>query len=474
MTGTRSFGTALVGLVALELVLAATGHPLAIAVPLAFIALVLILNARDSALVLACVGLVTISWDRVSIRVGGMTVKPAYVAFMLALLFILFERRRTDQPAAEPAARTRLKVIRDAVVLSLVLLCLATGASGYLLEGSRQLFAIVVGALIPAWVCYRLGRSPERRNVLLSWALIGAGIAAAFGIFQFVARSVGLPTPLPYEGVGGDLGRAAGFSYEPAFFSMYLVSLIPLLTVVLLQSRGGGTPEIRCAPRTLFFLLLIGVFVSNARAGYLVLPLAVLLPLVTRGRRRDVKARPVALAAGAATAVLLVSFVVGFDVGNFLQRRFASITDTSEPVSNAPRLVLYDTARRIAGDHLVLGIGPGTLGYRLPEYGFPLEYPGFSIDPTRAVANNIWLQAALDAGVAGALGLVVIVGGVGALAVRCRDRYGRQLAVGCVLVLLVGGLLTSIAWDAKYWVLIGLALAADMSPTRERSPLVNA
>jgi hypothetical protein len=474
VTSPPSFGVTLAGVVALELLLVVTGNPVALVLPFAFTALVLIFNARDSALVLACVGLITISWDRVSIRVGGMTLKPAYVAFTMALLIIMFERRLAGAADNNPGARNRLRIIRSAVAVSLVLLCAATVANGYLLEGGRQLFAIVVGALIPAWVCYHLARSVERRNVLLSWALIGAGVAAAFGVCQFAARYVGLPTPLPYEGVGGDLGRTAGFSYEPAFFSMYLVSLIPLVTVVLLERRGIMRHQIRCAPRALFFLLVIGVFVGNARAAYLVLPLAVLLPLLSRGPARPVKARPITLAFGAAAAVVVVSFVVGFDVGNFLQTRFASITDTNEAASNAPRLLLYDTSRRIAGDHPVLGIGPGALGQRLPEYGLPLESQGFSIDPSRAVANNIWLQAALDAGIAAVAALAAIVAGVFALARRCRDLYGRQLAVGCLLVLSVGGLLTSIAWDAKYWVLIGLALAADMSVARVRDDLVSA
>lgn len=465
--GTRPFLWGSAALVAAELVLVLSGNPFGIVLPVALLALVLVFGSQDSALALACVGLFTISWDRVSFRAGGMTLKPAYVAFALALLVDLLEQRRLETAGASPPARARARLVRRTVVVLLVFLGAATLRSGFLLEGGRQIFAVVLGALVPAWVCFRVGRQAHRRHVLISAALVGAGFAAAFGVYQFAASYLHLPTLFAYQGVGGNLGRTAGLSYEPAFFSMYLLSLLPLLVALLLEPRDGPDARIRGSLRGLFLLIVVGVLASNARAGYLVLPLAVVIPLVGRASPRPVRARPVALLGGALVAVVFLSIVVRFDVSEFLRTRIASITDTREVSSNAPRLLLYDTDRRIAADHLLLGIGPGTLGYSLPAYGLPLDYPGFESEPTRAVANNIWLQAVLDCGIAGPVGVATIMGALYWLARRSRDARARQLAVGCLLVLLVGGSLTSIFWDAKYWVLIGLALAADMAPGQE-------
>jgi len=452
------------GLVAAEIVLLQIENPLGIVLPLAVLSLVLIFGSPDPALTMACIGLFTISWDRVSFRTGGMTLKPAYVVFVLALLIDVLEQRRVAT-GASPASRARVTLVSRTIVGFLLLLVAATVYNGFLLEGTRQIFVIVFGALVPAWVCFRIGQSQERRLRLISWALAGAGFAAAFGVYQFAATYLGLPTAFAYQGVGGNLGRTAGLSYEPAFFSMYLLSVLPLL-VVLLVERRGGDHGVRVPLRGLFVLLIVAVFVSNARAGYIVLPFAILVPLVSRGSPGPVRARPVALLCAALTALVIVSVVARFDVSEFMRTRIASITDTEEAASNAPRLLLYEVDRRIAADHLVLGIGPGTLGYALPRYGLPLTYPGYAAEPTRAVANNIWLQAVLDCGVAGVAGVALVLAALYRLARRSRDAWARQMAVGCLLVFLVGGSLTSIFWDAKYWVLIGLALAADMAPGR--------
>ncbi len=437
---------------------------MAFVLPLGLLAVVLLAERSDTPLVLACVGLFTISWDRLSIRTVGLTLKPTYVAFGLALLLDLFEHTGVlSRPISVRAAFTR-----RTVVAFLVLLLAASAASGFVIEGVRQLVAIIFGALIPAWVCFRLGRSSERRGALISWAVIGAGVTAFVGIYQFVSTYLHLPAFLAYTARAGALGRTAGFSYEPAFFAMYLLSVLPLVVVILLQPEHKSRP-VRCFPRTMFCLLLVGVLVANARAAYLLLPLSLLLPLLGGKRYKRILIRPVGLILGAAMFVLLSSVVVHFDLADYARKRLSSITDTQEVASNAARLRLYAADRRIAADHLVLGIGPGTLGYQLPEYGLPLVdyFQGLPLtDPARVVANNIWLQALLDCGIGGVLGVITVIGILLQLALRCRDTYGQGLAVGCLLVFLVGGALTSLFWDAEYWALIGLALAADMAAVR--------
>ena len=457
-------GWAWLGVAAAEAALVAAHSPAALLLPFVVLGAVLIGHQNDSALVLACIGLLTVSWDRVSIRFGGMTLKPAYVAFGAALVIDLAQQLRDGRQRSSALAR----FTRRTVVALLALLAAATVRSGFPIDGARQLVVVLLGAVVPAWACFRLGRSPKRRAVLVSWALTGAALAATIGVYQFASSYLHLPAFLVYTPRVGALGRTAGLSYEPAFFSMYLVSMVPVAVLMLMRS-GSDIGPVQPVPRpsVLFCILLLGILVANARAGYLALPLALLLPLIGRSWRRRVLIRPVALLCGAFVFVALASAVVRFDLATYTRTRLASITDTRESASNAPRLRLYSTDRRIATDHLLLGIGPGALGHKLPEYGLPLSeyFQGSPLtDRSRVVANNIWLQAVLDCGVGGVLGVVLILGVLFRLGRRCQDPYGRWLAVGCLLAFIIGGALTSLFWDAKYWALIGIALAADMRP----------
>lgn len=441
------------GVLLAEHVLLVIGSPLAFVLPFIIGGAILLGRARDPSVALACVGLVTVSWDQVSIRMAGMTLKPAYVAFALALLVECLRHLHSDPPERVPE---RARLVRIGAAVSLVLLAAATVRGGFLVEGARQLFVIVFGALVPAWVCFRLGRAPERRRVMIGAALAGGAFAATFGAYQFAANYLGLPAVLRYEGVGGSLARTAGLSYEPSFFAMYLVALLPLSVSLLVEPAHART--IRTAPRLVFCLLVLGVLLSNARAAYLTLPLAIALPLLIRSGRSLVKARAVVILGSTLTLLLILSAAVRFDAVGFVAYRLASIADTQEIASNAPRLQLYETERQIAGDHLPLGIGPGALGHYLPDYGYPVEaFP----DLARVVANNIWLQAVLDCGILGPVGLAVVLVALFRVNRRCSDPHGGLLALGVLLVMLVGGLLTSIFWDARYWSLIGLALAAD-------------
>jgi len=294
---------------------------------------------------------------------------------------------------------------------------------------------------------------------MIQWAFIGAGLTATIALYQFTAVRFGLPTILPYEGIAQGLGRTAGLSYEPAFLAMYLLSLTPLIIARMMRSQGHA---LRRPGTPLLLLILFGILLANSRAGYLVLVPAVIIPIfMGRPKERGTAIRALALVL---MAVGVLSFATGFDSLRFTRERLASIGDRTEAASNGPRLRAYRTELDIVRDNLWLGIGPGSLSYKLPEYGLPLsEYqliPGPPVPRWRVVANNIWLQMLLDGGVVALAGMVWVICGLLGFARRSSDPDARWIAMGCLLVLLVGGMLTSIFWDVKLWALIGLCVGA--------------
>jgi O-antigen ligase len=452
-----------------------TGSPLAVLAAAALVTAALLLAAADAPLALACAGLVTMSWDRVSAEIGPMTLKPAYVAFALALALEVLRGRPhppagslpRPHPPASAGARGRLALLQAAVAGMLVLFAAATLAGGHLRDGLRQGVVVLVGAILPAVVLYRIGRSPERRATALRWAVGGAAATAVVGIYQFASTYLPLPGVLTYTGRAQGLGRTAGLSFEPAFFASYLLLFVPLALGAAGRRRGPVAVT-----------LVLGVLLANSRAGYLGLVVVLGALLVAprlaglAGRAAaGARARLVGLVAVVGLAVMALSLAAGFHPHRFLQARVASVADPTEASSNAPRLRLYAVAARVAADHPLLGIGPGALGQVLPRYGLSLpEYYQFSPPPGGGypawgvVANNIWLQSALDAGVLAVAGTGLVVAGIWCLARRGEDGDARLLALGCLAVVAVGGLFTSVLWDVEVWALLGLALAADAVP----------
>lgn len=423
---------------------------------------VLATATRDPALIFACAGLVTMSWDRVSVVVGPMTLKVTYVAFALAFAFELAQSNGRSAGDARPETDRvpwwKAAIARGALVCLVIMVISAVGG-GHLSDGARQLFVISVGAAIPGWVTYRLGRSPTRRHIMIRWTFIGAALTAVIALYQFAAVRFGLPTILPYEGIAQGLGRTSGLSYEPAFLAMYLLSLTPLIIARTMTSEDHASRRSRSS-----FLLLImfGILLANSRAGYLVLVPAVLIPIFKgRPKQRGTAIRSLVLVL---MAVGVLSLATGFDPYRFTRDRLASIGDRNEVASNQPRLRAYRTETNIIRDHPWLGIGPGSLSYKLPDYGLPLsEYqlvPGPPIPGWRVVANNIWLQMLLDGGLVALASMIWLLCGLVGLARRSPDPDARWLATGCLLVILVGGMLTSIFWDVKLWALIGLCAGA--------------
>ncbi|HEX2576654.1 MAG TPA: O-antigen ligase family protein [Aquihabitans sp.] len=409
-----------------------------------------------------CAGLFLCSSDRfLAADLGGLTLKPSYV--LLGAAAALGAAREVVRPGLplRSAVPGLLPVLAALVAVYLVASTTATSK----LLAVTQLVVIVGGALLP-FLAIGLGlrhRVDVDRGLTALFA--GTLTAATFGFYQFAAATLGLPIPggLAYAGAVDGVGRISAWSYEPAFYVFHLELTLALAVgdVLAGRRRFGVRPEVPAA------YLLLSLVLANARIGFLSFPILLLLVLRASSDRRrlDPRAmRVVRLGAGAIVAAVLVGLPFGVNLPSYVAARVASVADTQEAESNAVRVDLYGTELDLAKDRPLLGYGPGNIGLELVEL-IP-AYAG--APPQTAPANNLLLQAVLDAGVASLLLTVAFVAVVVRSALRNRSRDARLLFAGAAAILLVNAMTASLFWDLRLWAVLGLAYAAARTTALER------
>ncbi|MDQ2982451.1 MAG: O-antigen ligase family protein [Actinomycetota bacterium] len=394
-------------------------------------------------------GLLFASSDRLfAADFAGLTVKPGYVCFGYALLgSLLIPRPHRQTLTAVPGVR--LIVLGIAGFLGVYVL--AALLSGDLGAGAKKLLVIVVGALVPAAAIVRLLDTPAAIRTALRAFAVGLVVTASYGLYQFAAGYLGLPQGFEYEGVAGGLHRISGFSFEPNFFAVYLVAGLPLLMI----DAARNTWRTSLSPRALLLIVLGAAILANSRATFVSLPVSLLGFLYLSNSRRFAQAarRARALVPIVVGAVLvgIVLSAAGFHATTFATARAASIFNPNEKASNAPRLQLYRAAKAIAREHPVHGVGPGNLGPALARRHIVFTQ-GHSV-----TANNIWLEAAGEGGLATIPCIAMIIAGMAWMLVRARSVEARALALGALMFVTLNGLVVSFMWDLKVWTVIALA-----------------
>lgn len=404
--------------------------------------------------VLCAVGLFFASSDRfLALNLGSLTLKPSYPFFALAAGLVA--GRTVVRPP--PLRRSPWPGFTWAVAGLVACYLAASVVSLDPVTSVVQMLVIAGGALLP-FVAVALAPRVARDVDRLITALVSGTIAAAtFGFYQFGAATIGLPLPvgLRYDATVAGLGRISAWSYEPAFYVFHLELTLAVVVgdVIAGRRRFGVRPELPA------LYLLLSLVLANARVGFVSFPLLVLAVFWSSGTgaRFDRRAlRFVRLAVAGGALVVLAGLPFGVNFPAYVLDRLVSVTDTGEVASNAPRVDLYSVAAELAAERPMLGYGPGASGTALVER-FPL-YTG--VDPRSAPANNLVLQAVLDAGV---VALPFLIAAVAAIAIGSRrnpSRDGRILLAGATVVLLVNAQLASFFWDLRLWVVLGLAYAA--------------
>jgi len=257
----------------------------------------------------------------------------------------------------------------------LAFLCAALPAG--LLAVNRGMATFTAGVLAALGLTYLLAiqtlRDAARVRRLYAAVLAAAVIVAGFGLLGF------------RRFVADDAAESLRRQYlaTPFFPHSYLAAqyLVPVLAggLVLLFERGLG----RAGSLVVALALLpIGAFllVTGSRGAYLAVTVALLLHLVlgvraaaaagrSPGAGRRLLARAALFLAVALVALALASLAGLLPGGaRHALERVLLVFDPQAREFNFSRLALWRDTLRMAGDHLLFGVGPGCFDTALPAY----------------------------------------------------------------------------------------------------------
>lgn len=427
------------------------------------------------------------SWDRLAnITVSSYNVKLPAILFTLAALTALASPRRLAD--LRPSRLVRILAILTVVIV--VVFVAASIAAARPASAFPQVAAVLTGAVLPAFAVVAAA-AEGRAGVVwaLRWFVAGAYFASAFGFYQLLAFYLRLPQFVTYTGVGvdGDVGRIAGFNYEPAYFADFIVLAVGAF--VAIAYLRGTRPSLWAIGWYSAVLVL-----CNVRALVFLLPAFAILLLLRWRRNRALLVRGVVAAVIVIAANLAVTHGV-LAVHDALTRHAAeapappaepsgppaaeepdtpaNVLNPEEQSSNAPRLALYRAVLQVAAAHPLIGVGPGNLRTALAGVHYVAPNQGAQV-----VANNIWLQALSDGGVMLLLLEAAVIVVIVILLFRRSLTVLQPLIAAWLAVLLVSGMLTSYFFDVKIWAVLGLIVAAvtalrdpggpALSPRRQR------
>ena len=291
--------------------------------------------------------------------------------------------------------------------------------------------------------------------ILTSLALAGGGLAlsAPFSV-NWSTIKVSLIPPALYERFSVLVADAI----HPNVLAGNLALLCPLALAWLLF----GWKQTGWGERILFGAasagMLLVVFLSKSRAGWIALAAAILLLLVLRWRWSW------ALLPLSAGLAVFAAWRTGFS------ETLELLISSGSTGGFEGRIEIWKRAAAMTQDFPLTGIGMGTFMETADRL-----YPFFLVDPgTIEHAHNLYLQIALDLGLAGLVAWLAIFFGLILAAWRLHrrlaqgDRLAQAIGAGFLsasLALGVHGLVDAVVWGMVrpaplLWAVWGLAAAA--------------
>jgi O-antigen ligase len=372
-------------------------------VALAGFVVVALLRPRVSLLTLVALDVSNLN-TVIAEHVGTSPYRPQLA--LAVLVVILLACRRRLRFAWSPVL-LGLLVLTGAWCLSFVHAADPVTSLALLGERVRDLFyAVVVLALV---LSTRATAAVTRVAVLVLSALAGLTV-----VHEFVLHNVGdlyglSRVPLVQEG-GASTARHAGTSSDVNFWARLLILFVPPAFSLLAVARRR-TLQVLWAGCVLS--LLLGIYLTQSRGGFIAVTLAVLCWLALAGGwwRRSILAIPVAL-------LVLVPLS---GIGSRLLTLATSATGTTSgaDLSVLTRKRLQLDALRMFLDSPVFGHGIGSYGSIFTRYD-RLSGTYLPVDIVVA-AHNFYLEQAADGGVVLLLGWGVLAGTVVLAALRARQ-----------------------------------------------------
>ena len=313
----------------------------------------------------------------------------------------------------------------------------------------------VVAALAP-------DRATARRRLLV---VVGVLVpVAAFTIFQYFVPDPRWPAPRPPATIG-----------QPVLLSALLALALPL-TLAATFARRSRTHTVTSALATALLAAAIAASLSRGPLVGALVAAVVVLAAATPTRR----SRLVAIGIGLVLLTAAGSMVLlNPQRREGIAVRLRAFTQPGGDPSVSGRLVFYDAALRMAGDHPLTGVGLESFGLLYPRYR-PVEPEAIPVDNIPSMVHNGYLQWAVTAGLPGLLLYLVVLGSVGTVVVRSYRRtseHRERLTLAALLGALSGYAIQDLSgWlDAPlsvfFWTLLGTALALSRDdPPGEGTP----
>lgn len=364
------------------------------------------------------------------------------------------------------------------------LLLLASLPGAIWVAGDRQAaLSRALSLLAGLGLAHAIARAPRRRRqawhlagllllgglALVALALVGVGWLSKLPLLgPLAARLPQLIRQVPHASLGTLEGTQAA-AIHPNSVAGLLILFLPLALGCLAACLHPWPPQTAAPPpawlRPLALALLLGggtvLLLTQSRGAWLALGLALLLMVLRR--------RPAAWR-GAGLLLLLgglgVAVVLGRDGG----------IPSEGAGSMAMRLRLWQEGLVLWWRQPFLGIG---LNNFLQVHGLRQEYGGAFVYQGFPHVHNLYLQAALDYGLLGLLGLGALLVGLARAARRSLARLQGQPLAGLALGLAFGllahalhGLVDSVSLGSKAgivpWAFAGLLAGVDRLAARER------
>lgn len=374
------------------------------------------------------------------------------------------------------ACRRRLRIAWSPVLLGLLVLLAACCLSLVQAADPAESLDAIAGRSRDAFhllVVLTLVLSTRSVEVVIRAAvLVLAALAALTVLHEFVLHNTGdlyglSRVPLAQEG-GAATARHAGTSSDVNFWGRLLILFTPLSMALLAAARTWR-------PRLLWLgcvlSLLLGVYLTQSRGGFIALLVAVLCWLALAGGRY----RRVILALPLVLAVVVPLSGIG--------SRLLTLA-TGSPAAADPSVV---TRKRLQLDAWLMFLDRPVFGHGVGSY--ETQFPRFdrlsnAYQPVDIVvaAHNFYLEQAADGGVVLLLGWGVFVGTVLFAALRALTLSSVAADAGASARLLPVGVVAGVAgWSVAsvflhlsdlraLFVVAAVAAALDLRARAEAAP----
>lgn len=394
----------------------AVAHDIRVAVLLIALAFVAVVSASRlfTALLLAALFL---PFQRLlAAELGGFSLKISQIIFMIVITKIFLNKVVLRDPKLI-VARFSLPTFAFAFV-SLVSILWSPEPRFSVAIASWMLFSILLAHAVINLVITR-----EQMERVIYFMIYGGIVASVFGMYQFFAVYLGLPSFIKdmYGAQSGYIARVQSTALEPLHYAGYLITIIPFVLALYISKQNViSRPLLKFS----LILMVLNLVLTVSRSGYIALIVAAVLVYkgIDSKYKDTIRTRSV-FRLGILVCVLCLILITALSLTSVVQ---ATLTTGSvaRAGSSMQRLAGFIVAVKMFISHPIFGTGIGSFGHYF--YG--------SNEHGTIFVNNVPLEVAAETGLLGLICLawlgVSIFNMLRLTIRRSREPFEQALAVG--------------------------------------------